>query len=468
MSELITTMPRKRQLLKDMILRLHRGEKAESIQRELAKLLGEIPYGMVVDVEQELIREGLPTEEVLKLCDIHGRALKGLINLDEAKSAPTAHPLDTFKQENIEINKLISSIRKVTMEIPQFVNLQPMAIEELDKRFKELRLMINSLTDIEKHYLRKENLLFPFLEKKGITGPPTVMWGKHDEIRKYLKQLIKRLSDIETLLKGLKKIPGDEAKNQSLRNEIKLFLLEDIETTLSAIDEMIYKEEQILFPTTMDALTQEEWYSIYLQSPEIGFCLYDPKAKWEPANLDRTKLAEILSGFQPIHNNEESKSENIDPADPTAEKDVTKSSSLYSKEGKVYLSSGVVRIEELEAIFNTIPFDVTFVDRDDHVRFFSQGKHRVFPRTRAILGRKVQMCHPPSSVHIVEKILNDFKSGKEDKAVFWINMKGRFIHIAYYAVRNEKGEYLGTMEVTEDITEKRALQGEKRILNYDE
>ncbi len=473
MSELITTMPNKRKLLKDMILKLHRGEAAESVQQELAKLLGEIPYGMVVDVEQELIREGLPTEEVLKLCDIHGKALKGLINLDEAKTAPSGHPLETFKQENIEINKLIASIRKITMELPQFVNklseisgdsyqtspsiLQ--VIEEINNRFKELRLMINSLTDIEKHYSRKENLMFPFLEKKGITGPPTVMWGKHDEIRKYLKQLIKRLSAIEVLIRDISSGDLSRAQNliEALTKEIKQFLLEDVETTLSAIDEMIYKEEQILFPTTMDALTDEEWYSIYLQSPEIGFCLYDPKTKWEPSNLDKGKLAEILSGFQPTY---EPKGDN--------DSDISNSSDLYGIEGKVHLPSGVLSMEELEAIFNTIPFDITFVDKDDYVRFFSQGKKRIFPRTRAILGRKVQMCHPPSSVHIVERILDDFKSGKQDKAVFWINMKGRFIHIAYYAVRNEEGEYLGTLEVSEDITEKRALKGERRILNYED
>ncbi len=458
MSELITTMPQKRELLKEMILRLHRGENAESVQKELARLLGEVPYGMVVDIEQELIREGLPTEEVLKLCDIHGKALKGLIDLDDAKTAPSGHPLETFKQENIEINKLISSIRKISIELPQFVNALAKdskatppsgTIEELDKRFRELRLMINSLTDIEKHYLRKENLLFPFLEKKGITGPPTVMWGKHDEIRGYLKQLIERLTRIENLLQN----PANNSNE--LTKETKEFLLNDLEKTLQAIDEMIYKEEQILFPTTMDALTEEEWYSIYVQSPEIGFCLYDPETKWEPENLDKTKLTEALSGLHSSYNNGK-----------TDEKDKT-AKNLYEGEGKIHLSSGVLNINELEAIFNTIPFDITFVDRDDYVRFFSQGKERIFPRTRAILGRKVQMCHPPSSVHIVEKILDDFKSGRQDRATFWISIKGKFVHIAYYAVRNDKGEYLGTLEVTEDITEKRSLTGERRILNYE-
>ncbi len=466
MSELITKAPEKKKLLKDMILKLHNGEKADSVKKELARLLGEVPYGMVVDVEQELIREGLPTEEVLKLCDIHGQVLKGLIDLDDAKAAPSGHPLETFKRENIEIGKLISAIRKISMELPLYINILSdknntkegedsvtisKAIAELNRYFKELRLMLNNLTDVEKHYLRKENLLFPFLEKKGITGPPTVMWGKHDEIRAYLKQLHKRVSHIEQLL------ANTPYNTKAITTEMKELLLKDLENTLNAIDEMIYKEEEILFPTTMDALTKEEWYSIYIQSPEIGFCLYDPQTKWEPTEIDKEKLHKILHGNhgEDLYNKNRPQTSDSSP------------NNLYEKSGKIHLPSGVLTAEELTAIFNTPPFDITFVDKNDYVRFFSQGKERVFPRTRAILGRKVQMCHPPSSVHIVEKILDDFKSGKEDKAVFWINMKGRFIHIAYYAVRNEKGEYLGTLEVSEDITEKRSLQGERRILSYE-
>jgi len=122
--------------------------------------------------------------------------------------------------------------------------------------------------------------------------------------------------------------------------------------------------------------------------------------------------------------------------------------------------------EELTAILNTIPFDLTFVDKDDTVRYFTQGRERVFDRNRAILGRKVQMCHPPGSVHIVQQILEDFKSGKESRSPFWITLKGRFIQIEYFALRSKHGDYLGTLEVSQDLTEKRALTGEQRLLSY--
>ena len=130
------------------------------------------------------------------------------------------------------------------------------------------------------------------------------------------------------------------------------------------------------------------------------------------------------------------------------------------------MPSGNFSVEELTAVLNTLPVDITFVDKNDKVKYFSQAKERIFPRTRAILNRDVRMCHPPSSVHIVEEILKDFKSGKEDQASFWIQMGGKFIHIDYFAMKAANGEYLGTLEVSQNLTEKRALKGEQRILSY--
>jgi DUF438 domain-containing protein len=271
----------------------------------------------------------------------------------------------------------------------------------------------NALMDVEKHYLRKENLLFPFLEKHDITGPPTVMWGKHDETRELLKAAVEALGATED-------ITVDEAKTV-----VDLVL----QPASKAVEDMINKEEEILFPMCLDTLSDEEWLQIERQSIEYGFCLYDPKAKWLPEGVE---LAEVVS----------------------------------EETDKIQLPSGSFDVEELTAILNTIPFDMTFVDKDDRVRYFTQGRERIFARSRAILGRNVRQCHPPSSVHIVEKILDDFKSGKEDHTAFWITLGGRFIHIEYFALRNEKGEYLGTLEVSQDLTEKRKLEGEQRLLQY--
>jgi hypothetical protein len=255
-------------------------------------------------------------------------------------------------------------------------------------------------------------LLFPYLEKAGITGPPKVMWGKHDEIRDMLKGSIETLVE----LKNLSKDEFDSAVEFLFR------------PTLNLIIDMVGKEEKILLPMALDKLTDSDWYQIYLQTPEIGFCLYDPKVEWKPTGID-------LQEFE------------LDTKD-------------------VNLSTGSFSKEELESILSTMPVDLTFVDKDDKVKFFSQKEDRIFTRTRAILKRDVRMCHPPSSMHIVDKIINDFKTGKANSAPFWINIQGKFVHIEYFAIRNPEGEYLGTLEVTQDLTEARSLEGEQRLLTY--
>jgi DUF438 domain-containing protein len=182
----------------------------------------------------------------------------------------------------------------------------------------------------------------------------------------------------------------------------------------------------------MDELTDQEWYDIMQQTDEIGYCLFDPTEEWSPDNVETT-VSDLRNEFAG---------------------------------GIVRLPSGSFNINELTLLLNAIPADITFVDKDDKVKFFTQGKHRVFDRNRAILGRDVRMCHPPHSMHIVDQILNDFKSGKESSAPFWIQMGGKFIYITYLPLRDKANNYMGTIEFSQDLTEMRALEGEQRLLSY--
>lgn len=409
MSEIINNSRVRVENIKKALLDLHNGVSVEETQKKLSELMESAPYGEVVQAEQELIAEGIPVQEILKYCDLHSDALKGKIDNTRVNDVPAGHPVETFVKENVALQSVIASIKGSLNNI-NYIKESKVPSEMLLK----LREGFNSLMDIEKHYVRKENLVFPFLEKYEITGPPMVMWGKHDEVRSFLKSVQQVLSEL------------DEVEKEDFEGITEMV----ISPALKAIEEMIYKEEQILFPMCLDTLNEINWYEIYVQSDSIGYCLYAPAEKWKPA-------IETPNAVKPADNS------------------------------KINLSTGSFTAEELEALFSSLPLDLTFVDKDDNVRYFSHGKERIFERSKAILGRKVQFCHPPSSVHIVEKILNDFKSGAQDSAKFWINFKGKFVHIAYYAVRNENKEYLGTLEVTQDIAPLRALDGERRLLSYE-
>lgn len=407
MSELINNSEHRKELLKHLILQLHKGEAPEVVRKRLIELLRSIPYDEVVEVEQELINEGLPQEEVLKFCDIHTAVLDGSIDTSAQKKAPAGHPVDTFKKENVALQKVIAEIRAKFSHIEDYE-------ADWQKYLLEMKNLLNQLSDVDKHYRRKEYLLFPFMEKHGITGPPKVMWGKHDETRELLKaahEVIDVRADISL-------------------DDLRSAIVYVIEPALSAVEGMIMKEEEILLPMCMDTLTEDEWWQIYQQSPEFGFCIYDPQDKWQPEG-------KVESGVE-----------------------------YKSVDGRIVLPTGSFDVEELTALFGYLPMDITFVDKDDKVRFFSLGEHRIFDRNRAIIGRDVQLCHPPGSVHIVEQILSDFKSGKESKAAFWIHFKGMFVYIEYIALRSESGEYLGVIECTQDLTKYRQLEGEQRLLSY--
>jgi uncharacterized protein len=406
MSEIINNSSERKKKLKELILKLHQGETQENVRQELLLSLSRIPYGEVVEVEQELISEGLPEEEVLELCDAHSAVLNGQVDLSGMAAFEEGHPVDVMKKEN---NALLKLTRQIEELLVQVVYAEE---DQLPELILKLRGAYNTLWDVDKHYLRKEYLLFPYLEREGITGPPKVMWGKHDEIRELLKGSMELLQ-------------AEDMTKEELMASADIIL----EPALRGVEDMTGKEEQILLPLALEKLSETDWYAISNQSLEIGFCLYDPPVDWKPEGI----LMEEIT---------------------------------HKSGNSIQLPSGSFTTEELTAILNTLPADITFVDRNDKVKYFSQSNDRIFQRNRAILNRDVRYCHPPGSVHIVDKIIEDFKNGKQSRAPFWINMGGEFIHIEYFALRNDKGEYLGTLEVSQNLTHYRLLEGEQRILSY--
>ncbi len=412
MSELINNRAHRIHTMKEIIQHLHRGGAPDAVRQELRRLVRETDASEIAAMEQELIADGMPVEEVQSMCDLHSSVLREvLVQIEPAASAiPPGHPVDTVRRENRALEAAVSRMCAAMQAIAGLPDADTPAT------LFEWRQAFNDVMDVEKHYERKEHLLFSCLERHGITGPSKVMWGKDDEVRAALKALGEAL----------------HAEGASA-GEWKLVIGTVAEPALAALEEMIYKEEHILLPMAQNALAPDEWGEIWRQSPEYGWCLvepasgYVPPAQNSPANVAKVAANESL-----------------------------------------LFPTGALTPAQLRGLFGALPLDLTFVDAEDRVRYFSEGPDRVFARSKAILGRKVQHCHPPKSVHMVEQILDDFKAGRQNVAEFWITFKERFVHIRYFAVRDEVGTYTGTLEVTQDLTKLRALQGERRLLQYDE
>lgn len=412
MSELINNREHRIATLKEIILHLHRGEAPEQVKARLSHLIGEVEPGEIAAMEQQLMADGMDPQEVKSMCDLHAEVLQDTLAQPRApRELPPGHPVDTFRRENRALEAAIVPAR----ELIKALETQEDSAYPTAERLAVLGAF-NVLMDVEKHYQRKEHLVFSILERHGTTGPSKVMWAKDDEVRDLLKGAIQVLR--EEHLSGA---------------ELKILVPTVLKPSLAALEGMIYKEENILFPMVLEMFTEEEWGEVFEESPRYGWCLVEPARGYAP----------------PV------------PEGP-------KETIQLPATSAVAFPSGSLSFQQLIGIFSALPVDITFVDADDRVAFFSEGPDRVFARSRTILGREVKHCHPPKSVDVVERIVDDFRKGRQSVAEFWIQMQGKFVHIRYFAVRDEAGAYLGTLEVTQDLTRLRALEGDRRLLEYNQ
>jgi DUF438 domain-containing protein len=373
MSEMINNRERqdipaseRQAILKEIIKDLHNGKSVEEVKARFAEAVGSITVAEISQLEQALMEEeGIPVEEVQSLCSVHAAIFKGSIediHRPEKPEQQPGHPVHTFMLENREIDKLVNF--KVQLHFERFER------EDSEENVYKLIEDLNLLLDIDKHYSRKENLLLPYLEKYGILGPTQVMWGVDDRIRDAIKDAKRKLSNYN----------GDKQAVSEVMNYV-----------IREVSEMIFKEENILFPMALQTLTEDEWVKIAHESDQIGFCLTGPAAEWKP---ERKEIGEdaMTDGF-------------------------------------IRMETGILSLKQLELLMNHLPVDITFIDKEDVVRYFSHGKERIFARTKAVIGRTVQNCHPPRSVHTVEQLLKDFKSGKSDCEDFWIRFQDKYVFI---------------------------------------
>ena len=401
-------------MLGHIIAGLHDGGDLATARAQFAKAVGDVDAGEIASMEEEMIKGGLPVGEVQRLCDVHVGAFRDSLDQKHELAPPAGHAVHTYMADNKIIatmaNHLAELARKLAADKTTAAELLPAAVAALAK-----------YDGLDNHYKRKENQLFPLLERHGVTGPSQVMWGVHDEIRGQWKK----------------------ARAAAEGGDIHAFT-ETVPGLARGMVEMIYKEEKILFPLSMEKLTGQEWDEEKNGEDELGYLLAKPAIAIKSPSFKLAwglRLAPVLAADSV-------------PKAPSAD--------------TLPLGTGALSLEMVDLMLRHLPLDLSLVDENDVVRYYSESKERIFPRTPAAIGRTVQNCHPPKSVDMVNRILESFKAGRKDVAEFWINMGPRFIHIRYFAVRDAAGKYRGCLEVTQDIGAIRALEGERRLLKWED
>lgn len=374
--------------LKELMLRLHQGEKEEIIQEEFNQYFDSIsPYEIQV-MERNLMQEGITYEEIMRLCKIHASLMSAKVESGEGMPdfEKEGHPVMILKKENLALRGAIDRIERL---------LQAYVSSKDEELLKGLKRQISLLDQFENHYLRKEYALFPIMESKGITAPPKVMWGVHDEIREIYKNFKQAFDD-----------QADDVMDQFLAAKEELL-------------EMIFKEENILIPMVAQAFHVDDWEKMAQDTPQYGYCIVTPEAEWK------------------------------------VEK---KASTVQSKEeiqetGDIPLSTGSLSLEQLDLLLNLLPMELSFVDKDNIVKYYNEGngEEKIFKRTKSAIGRDVINCHPPKSHAIVKQLFEQLRSGQKEKEEMWFKKEDKMIHVTYHAVRNAQGEYMGVLEYVQNI-----------------
>ncbi len=395
----------KKDRLKELILDLHKGVDEAKVKEEFKKEFSNVSSFEISQLEQNLIQEGMPISEVQRLCNVHADVFEGSIEdihvLDSIDSK-MGHPLFVFRKENQGLREYINND---FMPLVKVYKKDP-----TDENRKNLLASLNYLKKVTIHYERKENLLFPYLEQNNITGPTQVMWGKDDEVRDLFRQL----------------------RDESLDKDQ---ILAKIVSLITEIESMIKKEEDILSPLLVKNIKDYEWVQIAKDSRDFTYVFNDGIEGASTSDANTWLL-----------NNSDIKKAN-DPKN-----DVDTKEDFIDQDSAIKLPSGMFKIEELTSMLNSMPMETTFIDKDDKVKFFSEGSNQIFKRVRSIIGRDVRNCHPPKALPVVEKLLEDFKAGRKDLEIRFAPMGEKLVLVRYAAVRDNEGNYLGTVETVEEIS----------------
>lgn len=479
------------QVLKDILLRLHHGASPDSVEADFQAHFSDVSPIEVSLMEHELMNgdHGVGFEDVMKLCTVHAKVMAaGVQGKEVPDSQQEGHPVWIFKQENLALQAGLHRIQRLLDALEsaqsQGQDLDPGLLRGLTRQYK-------LLDQFQRHYRRKEELFFPIMESYGHDAPPKVMWGVDDQIRDLF-------SLAKEALKGLVDQAGDASVAQ---------VLTTYQAFVQEFKDMIFKEEAILIPLLLSLFSEDDWLAIAKDSPEFGYAIIQPDKEWAPSRVkfgeqgENGELAGAGLGAQaqnegpaetpadaavsagqavpttkPVANSATgsvSDSASTSATGPTAEPSSNSAadsttSPAPNPEADLPFGGGYLSLKEANLILNHLPFEITFIDKNDLFKYFNTSiaiENKLFPRVPSAIGRHVKMCHPPRSLDMVMTLIDDLKHKRRTSESMWFHRSdGRFAYVTYIGVFDDQDQYMGVLEYVHDIAPLLDLGPDKRGL----
>ena len=463
------------QVLKDILLRLHHGASPDSVEADFQAHFSDVSPIEVSLMEHELMNgdHGVGFEDVMKLCTVHAKVMAaGVQGKEVPDSQQEGHPVWIFKQENLALQAGLHRIQRLLDALEsaesQGQDLDPGLLRGLTRQYQ-------LLNQFQRHYRRKEELFFPIMESYGHDAPPKVMWGVDDQIR-----------DLFGLAKQALKGLVDQAEGASVAQVLATYL-----AFVQEFKDMIFKEEAILIPLLLSLFSEDDWLAIAKDSPEFGYAIIQPDKEWVPSRVKfgaQGENGELAGAGLGAEAQNEGPAEapadaaaGAGQADPTAKPVANSVSDSASNsvadsttnpapkpEADLPFGGGYLSLKEANLILNHLPFEITFIDKNDLFKYFNTSmaiENKLFPRVPSAIGRHVKMCHPPRSLDMVMTLIDDLKHKRRTSESMWFHRSdGRFAYVTYIGVFDDQDQYMGVLEYVHDIAPLLDLGPDKRGL----
>ena len=440
------------EVLKNILLDLHHGAKAEAVQEEFNKHFTGVSAIEISLMEHELMNSdtGVTFEDVMSLCNVHANLFKGAVrDVEVADTDHPGHPVQIFKQENLALR---AALMRVGRLLDTYINSDEEMQEEIRKGLKR---QLSLVEQFERHYKRKEELMFPIMESYGHDSPPKVMWGVDDQIRELFKE-------VKTAAEQLPALDIEE-----VAEKFRLFATE--------FEAMIFKEESILLMILLESFTQDDWLKIAEESDVYGYAIIQPAEKWIPhrhsfSEKETDNSTKVTS--EVLARSEQTNDGKFQQVIDTPDGQVTisfepkkKMAADVRQDTQLPFGNGYLSVEQANLILNHLPMEITFVNKEDIFQYYNDSvpaEEMIFKRTPSQVGRNVELCHPPRFLEKVRQIFKILREGKRDKFEMWFKSesRGKFVHVTYAAVHDEAGEFQGVLEYVQDIQPFREIDGD--------